>query len=139
MTVAIISQFWTRPANRLTNRPLDSWKALAPALTPPARRLEHQRQNNETRAARWLIHLKPRIGVILRRSNRCTPKKIRRCLNKLGERIKPNQFRKKQWYEPRLVCRYAHGTFYSTRDTVISVDITAVRTLQRWRKELTSQ
>ena len=66
----------------IDNRPLDCWKTFAPAMTPPARRLEHsERQNKETTSSATIIHLKPHISVILRRSNRCTPKKTRRCLS----------------------------------------------------------
>jgi len=45
------------------------------------RRFEHSEwQNNETTSSATIIHLNPHISLILRRSNRCTPKKTRRCL-----------------------------------------------------------
>ena len=47
-------------------------------------------------------------------------------INKLGERIKPDQFRKDQWYcALRALNSIRKRDFYSCKDTAISLDITA--------------
>ena len=61
-------------------------------------------------------------------------------VNKLGERIEPNQFRKKQqWYRALTSLKIRPWDCYLTKDTVISLDSTARENTTRWRKKLTSQ
>jgi hypothetical protein len=80
----------------------------------------------KTRAARRVIHLKANVGAILRsikplHAKVDTPVFI----NKLGERIKPDQFRKDQWYRALRALNIRPRDFYSCKDTAISLDITA--------------
>jgi integrase len=79
----------------------------------------------KTRAARRVIHLKSHVGAIIRsikplHAKDHTPVFV----NKLGERIKPDQFRKDQWYRA-LRALDIRPDFYSCKDTAISLDITA--------------
>jgi hypothetical protein len=46
-------------------------------------------------------------------------------INKLGERIEPDQFRKDQWYRALRALNIRPRDFYSCKDTAISLDITA--------------
>lgn len=84
----------------IDNRPLDCWKTFAPAMTPPARRLEHsERQNNETTSSATHHSLK---AAHQRHPAQIKPLHAKEdspvFINKAGERIEPNQFRTKQWY-----------------------------------------
>jgi hypothetical protein len=71
-------------------------------MTPPARRLEHQRAAEQRNTSSAMAH-SPKAAY------RRHPAQIKPLyakedspvfVNKLGERFEPNQFRKKQWTEP---------------------------------------
>ena len=78
----------------------------------------------KTRAARRVIHLKPHVAAILRsikplRADSEPPV----FLNKLGERLNADEFRKNQWARALRVLEIRARDFYSTKDTAISLDI----------------
>ncbi len=97
-------------------------------MTPPARRLEHQRAAEQRNTSSATDHS-------LKAAHRGHPAQIKplhakedsaSVVNKLGERIEPNQFRKKQqWYRALTSLKIRPWDFYSTKETVISLDITA--------------
>ena len=60
-------------------------------------------------------------------------------VNKLGERITPNQFSKETMVPSPDQSEDTPMGLLLIRDTVISVDTTAHGNITRWRKELTSQ
>ena len=81
---------------------------------------------SNTRAARRMVHLKPHVGAILRSIKPLHARaETSVFVNKLGQRIKPDQFRKDQWYRALRAINIRPRDFYSCKDTAISLDITA--------------
>src|SRR5262249_22113634 len=90
----------------------------------------------KTRAARRVIHLKPDVAAILRlikplHANDDAPVFV----NKLGRPVNANEFRNNQWYRALRVLHIRPRDFYSTKDTVISLDITAGENVKRVAQE----
>ena len=53
-------------------------------------------------------------------------------VNKLCQRIKPDQFRKDQWYRALRALNIRPRDFYSCKDTAISLDRTRRRSRKKW-------
>jgi hypothetical protein len=80
----------------------------------------------KTRAARRVIHLKAHVAAILRSIKPLHVKdETPVFLNKLGSRVSANEFRNNQWYRALRILEIRQRDFYSTKDTAISLDITA--------------
>jgi hypothetical protein len=56
-------------------------------------------------------------------------------LNKIGRPINANEFRKTQWYRTLRRLDIDPRDFYSTKDTVISLDITAGENVKKVAQE----
>jgi hypothetical protein len=80
----------------------------------------------KTKAARGIIRLKPHIAAILRSIKPVrVDDKAYVFLNKLGKPINANEFRKSQWHRCLRLLEIPYRDFYSTKDTAISLDLTA--------------
>jgi integrase len=90
----------------------------------------------KTRAARRVIHLKPHVAAILRSIKPLHAKDDAPVfVNKLGSPINANEFRKTQWYRALRVLKIRPRDFYSTKDTAISLDITAGENVKKVAQE----
>lgn len=80
----------------------------------------------KTSQARRVIHLKPHVAEIL---SLIMPLRVesntRVFLNKLGQAINANEFRKNQWHRALRSLKIKPRDFYSTKDTAISLDLSA--------------
>jgi integrase len=90
----------------------------------------------KTRAARRIIHLKQHVVEILRSIKPLHVKPDTPVfLNKLGGRVNANEFRKSQWYRALRLLGITARDFYSSKDTAISLDITAGENVKKVAQE----